>query len=1235
MLTAGSHNLSVTFTPSDGVNYSTATASVPLTVTQAAPAITWAPPAAIGYGTALGSGQLNAIANAAGTFAYTPAAGSLPGLGVSTLSVTFTPTDTADYTAATASVPLTVVQGTPVISWVAPVAIEWGTALSAGQLNATANIPGTFVYTPPLAAVLTPGPQTLTVTFTPADAADYTPATANVVLTVKRATPQVTWAAPAAIPYGTALNAAQLDATGSVPGSFAYVPALGTVLNAGTRTISATFTPADAVNYAPVTASVSLTVNRIAPVVTWPGPAAIAYGTALSSPQLNATANLPGSFLYVPAPGTILSAGTQTLHVTFTPSDSTNYTNASGSASLTVNQGTPVLSWATPGAIAYGTPLGSGQLNATANTAGTFSYAPPLNTVLSLGAHTLSATFTPTDPADYTTATAGVSLVVNQATPVIGWPAPAPIEYGTSLGPSLLNATANVPGTFAYSPALATLLPAGAQTLLATFTPSDTTDYTTATATVALTVNRATPALTWAAPAAIPYGTPLSAAQLNATASVPGTFAYNPAAGTIVTVGAHPLSVTFTPADGANYQPASAGVTLAVNPATPLLSWPDPQAISYGTTLSAVQLNATANVPGTFVYSPAPGTLLAPGSYSLSGTFTPTDKVSYTIATAKATLSVTQATPTLTWPVPAAIPYKTPLSAAQLNATANVPGAFTYTPPSGTLLDAGSQLLAVTFTPADTADFTTASATIPLTVRQATPVLRWTTSGPITYGTPLGVLQLNATADVAGTFSYNPPLGALLGAGTQTLTATFTPDSVNYAVAAVSANLVVNRATPVLTWAPAPAVMNSAINGAQLNATATVSGGVTPVPGSYLYTPGSGTRFSSTGPQVLHVTFTPTDTLDYNKASASTTLQVYNTGIVAWGDSLTYGVTGYPAYLQALVYLPVENQGVPGQTSTQIGVREGGVSSSVRIPSGVIPATGGVTIVFPPGYEPLTAFGPVGGVLSTIQGVHGKVTGSFPPNSAQPVYTFTRSTPGTDVIVPGTFLQFVVDTPYSGFIPVFWEGRNNFKQTSQVLADIAAQVATVHAGQNYLIISITNGNFPNEWKGGSDYNMIIDLNSQLSHLYGSNYLDIRRILVDSYDPMQAADVTDYLNDEPPTSLRPVAATGSLTSAISPGDTSIDVAMTSGTLQASQVLELDSGATSENVLVLKVLSANSVSVKRGYGGGTPFAHNANVAVQSLDQIHFNAKAEQIIANAVAQYFSVYANPVAQPAPSPAP
>jgi Bacterial Ig-like domain (group 3)/FG-GAP-like repeat len=72
----------------------------------------------------------------------------------------------------------------------------------------------------------------------------------------------ITWANPAQITYGTALSATQLNATSSVQGTFVYSPAAGTVLSAGTHTLSVTFTPNNSSGYAPSTPTVSITVNQ-------------------------------------------------------------------------------------------------------------------------------------------------------------------------------------------------------------------------------------------------------------------------------------------------------------------------------------------------------------------------------------------------------------------------------------------------------------------------------------------------------------------------------------------------------------------------------------------------------------------------------------------------------------------------------------------------------------------------------------------------------------------------------------------------------------------------------------------------------------------------------------------------------------------------------------------------------------------------------------------------------------
>jgi hypothetical protein len=309
-------------------------------------------------------------------------------------------------------------------------------------------------------------------------------------------------------------------------------------------------------------------------------------------------------------------------------------------------------------------------------------------------------------------------------TPAITWSTPSPIQYGTALSSALLNAAANVPGSFAYIPAAGTMLKAGNQTLTAVFTPTDTKTYSAATATVQLTVNQASPGITWAPPSAIQQGTALSATQLNATANVPGTFSYSPAAGTIPPVGTQPLTVTFTPSDTTDYMAATAHNSLTVNSAdgksSPVISWSQPAAISYGAALSGTQLNATANVAGAFAYTPAAGTVLKAGTQTLTAVFTPTDTTTYSPVTATVQLSVNQAAPAITWPTLAAIKQGTALSSAQLDASANVPGAFSYNPGAGNVPAAGTLQLTATFTPTDTTDYSSATAHNSIVVNSST-----------------------------------------------------------------------------------------------------------------------------------------------------------------------------------------------------------------------------------------------------------------------------------------------------------------------------------------------------------------------------------------------------------------------------------------------------------------------------------------------------------------------------------
>ncbi len=81
------------------------------------------------------------------------------------------------------------------------------------------------------------------------------------------------------------------------------------------------------------------------------------------------------------------------------------------------------------------------------------------------------------------------------------------------------------------------------------------------------TVVPSDPVIIWSSPVPIIYGTPLAGAQLNARASVPGTFFYTPSDGTVLDAGGHTLTVRFSPEDQVRYNIVDAEVELHVAPA--------------------------------------------------------------------------------------------------------------------------------------------------------------------------------------------------------------------------------------------------------------------------------------------------------------------------------------------------------------------------------------------------------------------------------------------------------------------------------------------------------------------------------------------------------------------------------------------------------------------------------------------------------------------------------------------
>jgi type II secretory pathway pseudopilin PulG len=228
-----------------------------------------------------------------------------------------------------------------------------------------------------------------------------------------------------------------------------------------------------------------------------------AAALAASTTPYTVTATYPGdgglsaSALATAATGLTVNKDTTSVVVSASPTSVTY--NAEGTAVFTVDVNP-----------SYGENL-PGIENVTVNVGGTSCVAAVA--VSTVGTCSISATalhpsttayaITATYPGDTdlgasSLATAATGLTVNKATPPTPtWNNPSAITFGTALSGTQLDATDTLAGTFAYTPVSGTVLTAGTnQTLTTTFTPTDTTDYTTTFASAAITVNKDSSAAT-------------------------------------------------------------------------------------------------------------------------------------------------------------------------------------------------------------------------------------------------------------------------------------------------------------------------------------------------------------------------------------------------------------------------------------------------------------------------------------------------------------------------------------------------------------------------------------------------------------------------------------------------------------------------------------------------------------------------------------------------------------------
>ena len=309
---------------------------------------------------------------------------------------------------------------------------------------------------------------------------------------------------------------------------------------------------------------------------------------------------------------------------TATVASNTSIKSAAASETVTVNKATPVITWATPTAITYGTALSTTQLNASSTVAGTFVYSPTTGTVLTSGSQTLSVTMTPTDSTDYTTATSTVQLTVNQATPGITFTVPNH-TYGDA--PFTVAATSNSSGAITYSVvsgpvtisgSTVTLTGAGSVVLQASQVAAG--NYTAGTQTAAVTVAKESQSITFSAPASpVNYG--VAPITLSASASSGLAVAFNVVSGpgtisgsTLTITGAGTVVVAANQAGNTNYAAATQVTqSIVVNQASQTISFTAPTSpVTYG--VSPITLSATSTSGLAVTFSVASGPAIVSGS---------------------------------------------------------------------------------------------------------------------------------------------------------------------------------------------------------------------------------------------------------------------------------------------------------------------------------------------------------------------------------------------------------------------------------------------------------------------------------------------------------------------------------------------------------------------------------------------------------------------------------------------
>jgi outer membrane protein OmpA-like peptidoglycan-associated protein len=771
----------LTLTGSDISNYLLTQPTTTADLISASAGLAWNTPSSIVYGTNLSASQLNATANVAGTFVYTPASGTRLPVGTHTLSVAFTPTNTA-YDPDTMTVSITVT---------AKILSVTGITASNRVYNSTRDATSLLETSSATLVGVVSGDSVLlnrnSVTAQFADKNIGTNKTVSVMgLTISGDTSNYTLTQPTTT---ASITTKELTVSNVTAASKTYNRSTVAAVNTGAALLQGVE------GNDSVTLDVSSAIGTFSDFLVGSGKTVAISGLVVNGDISNYTLTQPNTTANITVKQVTVSGISATDRVYNATNIATAQLVKTSPALVGVETGdTVTIDHSGATATFANKNVGDNKVISVSGitiggaNANNYTLSQP-TTSASITSQVLTVSGITANNRTYNASIDATDLLVTTSAVLVG-------KQGLD---EITLSTANATATFDSKNVGIT------KTVFIdhlSISGSDSSNYTLTQPTTSASISRKALTVTGITANNKIYNTNTTASINTSSSSLQGLelgdvvsidnsassalFASSNVANNIVVTVS---GVAATGIDAGNYSIKQPTTNANITQASASLSWNDPSDLVFGTSLSAIQLNATAGVSGAFTYTPSAGTRLDVGTHLLQVSFTPASS-NFAVATQSVSITVTRKS------LAVATVAKSITYGSALSMTYSISG-----------LEGSDTDSAVTFTYAGTGNTTYASSTTQ----------------------PTG----------AGTYSVTPSDITLTAGLTTNYGITYTP-AVLIITKASQVQLTAVASTYSLTYAPAPqeptislSVLGGSGNGAVTYAV-TSNGGICSVAGTVL-----------------------------------------------------------------------------------------------------------------------------------------------------------------------------------------------------------------------------------------------------------------------------------------------------------------------------------------------------------------------------------------------------------------